>query len=43
MKQLFERVSAAEQLGYDVTVTATDEGLVFTYIKKISERPWVTK
>lgn len=37
---LYQRVKAAEQLGYDVELTATDEGLVVKYKKKIPDIPW---
>ena len=37
---LYERVAAAEQLGFDVLLKATDEGLVAQYIKKLPDRPY---
>jgi hypothetical protein len=40
LKDLFERVAAADQIGFDVGLFATDEGLVVKYLKKIPERPW---
>jgi hypothetical protein len=40
---LYERTKAAEQLGYDVLVSAEDEGIVVRYIKKIPSRPWVVQ
>ena len=38
---LHERVSAADQLGYDVELKATQDGLVVQYVKKIPEKPIV--
>ena len=35
MKQLYERVAAADQLGYDVKLKATTEGLEFWYEKRV--------
>jgi hypothetical protein len=40
LKTLYERVSAAEQLGYDVRLLATDDGLEVQYIEKNPKRPW---
>lgn len=40
LKDLYERVAAAEQLNYDVQLLATDGGLEVKYIKKIPKRPW---
>ncbi len=39
-EQLYERVAAADQLGYDVGLFATSEGLVVKYLKKLPSRPW---
>jgi len=35
MPQLYERVAAADQLGYDVKLKATTEGLEFWYEKRV--------
>jgi hypothetical protein len=43
LAELWERVAAAEQLGYDVVLTATAEGLVVTYRQKRPDRPWETR
>lgn len=40
VKDLYERVAAAEQLGYDVQLFATDGGLEVRYIQKNPKRPW---
>lgn len=37
---LYERTAAAEQLGYDVKLKATDSGLEVKYVKKVPELPW---
>ena len=37
---LNERVAAASQLGYDVVLRSTDEGLQVLYIKQIPQRPY---
>lgn len=36
LSQLWERVQAADQLGYDVQLKANDSGLEVSYIKKIN-------
>lgn len=36
---LYERTKAAEQLGYDVQLYATDEGLSVKYVQKRPEWP----
>lgn|GEM_PF-6513971 len=40
LSDLWERTAAAEQLGYDVVLTASDKGLIVTYRKKHPDRPW---
>lgn len=40
LDDLAERVAAADQLGYDVMLTNTDEGLVVYYSKRPDKRPW---
>jgi len=40
LDDLYQRVSAAEQLGFDVGLFATEEGLAVRYLKKLPERPW---
>jgi hypothetical protein len=40
MADIFERTMAAQQIGYDVVLRASGEGLLFQYIKKIPDRPW---
>ena len=40
LKDLYERVAAAEQLNYDVQLFATDDGLSVKYIDKNPKRPW---
>lgn len=37
---LYERVAAAEQIGFEVHLTATEEGLHVTYVAKVPSRPW---
>lgn len=39
MAELYERVSAAEQLGYDVVLYATKDGLSVRYRKQIPNVP----
>ena len=36
LTQLWERVRAADQLGYDVKLVANDSGLEVIYVKKIN-------
>ena len=40
LKDLWDRVAAAEQLGFDVGLFATEEGLIVKYLKKLPDRPW---
>lgn len=40
LQQLWERTSAAEQLGFDVQLKATDTGLHVEYVAKLPDRPW---
>ena len=40
MHDVQQRVIAANTLGYDVIVTATDKGLHFDYVEKRPRRPW---
>lgn len=37
---IYARVVAADQLGYDVQLKATQEGLDVEYIKKLPNAPW---
>lgn len=37
---LWERVAAAEQLGYDVVLEAKEDGLHVVYVKKIPDTPF---
>ncbi len=37
---LYERTASAEQLGYDVILTAKDDGLNVTYRKKMPSIPY---
>lgn len=37
---LQQRVAAAEQLGWDVVLRSTAEGLVVDYVKKPKDAPW---
>jgi len=37
---LWERTAAAEQLGYDVQLSANKDGLLVQYVKKLPKRPW---
>jgi hypothetical protein len=39
LDDLYHRVAAAEQLGFDVGLFATNEGLEVRYLKKLPERP----
>jgi len=43
LADLYERTAAAEQLGYDVILKATDEGLEVKYQTKRPETPWQWK
>ncbi len=40
LRSLWERAAAGEQLGYEVQLKATPEGLVVEYIKKLPNTPW---
>lgn len=40
---VYERILAADQLGYDVSMTAKDGKIYIKYIKKLPERPWVVR
>jgi hypothetical protein len=40
LKDLYERTAAAKQLGFDVQISAEDEGLVVKYLKQLPSRPW---
>lgn len=40
LMDLWERTSAAEQLGYDVILDATDDGIEVSYIKKVPDIPF---
>jgi hypothetical protein len=40
LTDLYERVAAADQLGYDVRLLATEGGLEVQYIEKNPKRPW---
>lgn len=40
MLTLSERVAAADQLGYDVRLRNTDDGLRVEYVKRPSSPPW---
>jgi hypothetical protein len=40
LADLWERVAAADQLGYDVQLSAKDDGLHVEYVKKLPKRPW---
>jgi hypothetical protein len=40
LNDLYERVSAADQIGYDVRLLATEGGLEVQYIEKNPKRPW---
>ncbi len=35
LTDLYERIKAADQLGYDVTLKATDEGISVRYIERV--------
>lgn len=37
---VYERTAAANTLGFDVMLTAKENGLQVTYIKKLPSRPW---
>lgn len=37
---LYERVQAADQLGYRVEVRAAESGLEVYYVKRPNEKPW---
>lgn len=40
LDSLHERIRAAEQLGYEVTLTANDQGLYVWYVKKQADTPY---
>ena len=40
LTDLYERTKAAEQLGYDVQLTANDVGLIVHYKKKVPDVPY---
>ena len=40
LRNLYERVKAAEQLGYDVILIANDEGLSVRYRKQVPNIPY---
>lgn len=40
LASLHERCAAAEQLGYDVQIRATNDGLVVEYVRKLPQRPY---
>jgi hypothetical protein len=42
MVSLDHRIKAADQLGYDVQVTSTDEGVRVLYVKRV-DVPWKWK
>ena len=43
LRDLNERVIAAKQLGYEVFLTSTDDGLLVQYKKEIKEIPYEWK
>lgn len=40
LDDLYQRVAAAEQIGYEVVLRATDQGLEVKYVKKLPIRPY---
>ncbi len=40
LTELFQRVSAADQLGYDVVLSASGEGLSVKYRRRPPDMPW---
>lgn len=40
LTKLNERALAAQQLGFDILLKPTDEGLEIWYVQKRPERPW---
>jgi hypothetical protein len=40
LNQLYERVAAAGQLGYEVKLIASDKGLEVIYQKEVPNIPW---
>lgn len=40
LDDLRERVAAADQLGYNVTLSRTDTGLQVHYVKRPPDAPW---
>jgi hypothetical protein len=40
LTSLSERVAAADQLGYDVQLVNTDDGLGVVYVKRVPEAPY---
>jgi len=43
LSDLRERTAAADQLGYDVRLRATDDGLVVEYVKRPPPPPWAIR
>ncbi len=40
LTDLYERVAAADQLGYEVHLKTSETGLHVEYVPKLPERPW---
>jgi hypothetical protein len=40
LNELYERTAAAKQLGYDVVLEATADGLCVKYVKTVPDAPW---
>ena len=40
LTDLYERIKAAEQLGYDVKLMATNKGIEANYVKQAKATPW---
>jgi len=43
LRDLAQRVAAADQLGYDVQIVNQEDGLYVYYVKKLPVRPWSFK
>lgn len=39
--EVYQRVAAADQLGYDVMLIADQDGLLVKYVKKLPRIPWM--
>lgn len=43
LDDLYQRVAAADQLGYDVVLATKDHALEVRYVKRIPDAPWAIR